>query len=130
MRSNFFSNGCRIGRMNCFIPPFQERTLRFFTAVRSNLSLPSCQGALEEGIDRCLFCYTITLSLAEILIVKKWISLQLCQYMSPYFSIREQSKCRCKGCENPVQIVNRVPVPLNNPSVSHVRVPPFSPVPE
>ena len=96
----------RIGGNDYSFPPFQERTVRPFIAVRSNRSLPTFQGALEERINRCLFGYNVTVSVSEVICIEEWISLQLCQNMSPDFGIREQSECGRKGCENPIRIVD------------------------
>jgi len=88
-------------------PPPLPRTNRApFTAVRSNLSLPICQGALEEGIDRYLLCHIVILSLTEVICIKEWISLKLYQNMSPDFGIGEQSNCGFKGCEDPVRVID------------------------
>ena len=89
------------------LPPSLPRThLAVFTAVRSNLSLPTCQGALKERINRCLSCQNVTMSLAEVFCIEEWISHQLYQNMSPDFCIREPSKCGRKGCENPIRIID------------------------
>ena len=93
-------------RAELLLPPLPRTHLATFTAVRSNLSLPSCQGALEERINRCLSCQSVTFSLAEVICIKEWISYQLCQNMSLDLCIREPSKCGCKGCESPVRIID------------------------
>jgi len=68
-------------------PSLPRTHLATFAAVRSNLSLPTCQGAFEEGVQRFLHCPTVIMSLVEVVSIKIGIFIQLNHCMPFYFNI-------------------------------------------